>query len=249
MSLARSKEEALLDAHHFKGGATKLDESGLHFDELLGHDDRYIWTAGTKVSHEHLRFEDRHARVTLNPGSITPSALSRTMAEAHVRARETAPAHAIEQKDYDLAWKVARNGEYVHEGQDLIAVVFAADDTPAGYATFALNVLREDKSKYITLHANLDYVFVRPEFRGEMYGFDLAAAVIWICHDVLEAIYRVAPAGTTIGTVLYADLVSEDGEKIIRAIEGGLIANTDTVRDCAAPRGDVEIGEVMFDRG
>ena len=32
MSLATSREEALLEARHFKGGATRLDESGLHFD-------------------------------------------------------------------------------------------------------------------------------------------------------------------------------------------------------------------------
>src|SRR5262249_50105696 len=158
MSLVMSKEEALLETRHFKGGATKLDESGLRFDELIGHDDRYIWTAGTSVADKGLRFKDRHARVVLNPSSIAPAALG------------------IEQQDYDRGWKLARNGEYLHEGQDLIAVAFAADDTPAGYATFALNVLREDASKYITLHVNVDYLFVRPELRGQMHGFDLAAA-------------------------------------------------------------------------
>lgn len=249
MSLMMPKDEALLGACHFKGGAATLDQGRLHFDELIGHDDRYIWTAGTSVGDKQLRFEDRHGRVVLNPSSITPPELFRMMAEA--------PARAIEEKGYDRAWKLARSGEYIHEGQDLIAVAFAAAktpvaaaDTPAGYVTFSLNVLREDESKLITLHVNVDYFFVRPEFRGQMYGFDLAAAVIWICHDVLNAIYHAAPAGSTIDTVLYADLVSEGGEKITRSIEGGLIANTDTVRDCASPqRDDVEIGEVIFDAG
>jgi hypothetical protein len=67
-------------------------------------------------------------------------------------------------------------------------------------------------------------------------------------HVLLRHLPRLE-TGATIGTVLYADMVSEGGEKIIRAIEGGLMANTDTVRDCASPRDDVEIGEVMFDHG
>lgn len=237
MSLAMSKEEALLQARHFKGGAAKLDQGGLRFDELIGHDDRYVWNTGACISGRRLeRFEDRHARVVLNPSLITPPAPLRMMTEVHKRA--------------DRAWKVARDGEYLHEGQELIAVAFAADKTPVGYATFSLNVTRVDEGKDITLHVNADYFFVRPEFRGQMYGFDLAAAVIWICHDVLEAIYHAAPAGSTIDTVLYADLVSDGGEKIIPSIEAGLTANTDSVRDCASPqREDVEIGEVAFDGG
>jgi GNAT superfamily N-acetyltransferase len=235
MSLVNSREEALLKARHFKGGAAKLDQGGLRFDELIGHDDRYVWNTGACISDKRLeRFEDRHTRVVLNPSLITPPAPLRMMTEAHKRA--------------DRAWKVARDDGFLHEGQELIAVAYAADKTPVGYATFSLNVTREDESKEITLHVNVDYFFVRPEFRGQVYGFDLAAAVIWICHDVLEAIYHAAPAGSTIETVLYADLVSGGGEKIVRSIESGLSANTDSVRDCASPqRGDVEIGEVTFD--
>jgi GNAT superfamily N-acetyltransferase len=229
-----SKRAPLLQARHFHG-RTELRETGLHFDWLIDEDDRdgYTSLVGEK-------FEAR-TRVAINPRALPASDLFALMRNTEAPGDGVAPCKA-----YDTAWRVEENGEEIREGQQLVAVAVDGG-APIGYASFGISVVRPKDESTIRFCLSLDFFYVLPAWRGRGVGVNLSAACAEICCDVLFACHLAARKGTTIDLDVYAELVSQGGERIPNSIVRQLEEVCEYLPDTKRP--GVRFGAIHYDAG
>jgi GNAT superfamily N-acetyltransferase len=138
---------------------------------------------------------------------------------------------------YDRMWVVEIDPDGLWERQDLVAVAFGPDSgKPVGYFSFKVKVALNREQHAADLQIEPVLVYVSPRQRGNGYGIDLSIACAWICEDLLEAMYRAVPSGTSISGSVYADYESKGGEKIGQFIHDCISVKIDLLRDVGKRR-------------
>ena len=230
----------LLRATHFprKQSATRMTRRSLTYDEVVGDGLRqyYAFTFDSVADAEEGE-EERTKRVVANPSHLS----SRDLLDGSPNDGEKRPSK------YDRAWKVKPDGDA--EGQELFLVAFGQDAQPVGHFRLRLSVHHnvEEKNVYYGMH--LIYCWVAKRHRRKGFAIDLAAAAGNVVADVLRAIYRAAPTGTTIQPSIFADFVSDGGKHISDGVYAAVQMVCDIIREDDGARADVTVKTCVYEAG
>lgn len=115
---------------------------------------------------------------------------------------------------YEWGWSLQDDvidEESIAEGQSLVTVC-RRGRAFAGFADWRAVLFRTDDDQALRLSLSLNLVYVAPRLRGQGFGMALSIATAWAAADLLQGIYRAAPAGAKLSTVIHADYETPGGE-------------------------------------
>lgn len=208
----------LLQPRHLTGGFTRLmPEHGLVLDQTLDQETVDVFVGEYAAPGACL---PRPARCTINPRDVPLQRFVAVMKRAQRQAlREDLDDPVGVRTDspggsYEWGWSLqddVLDEESIAEGQSLVTVC-RRGRAYAGFADWRAVLFRTDDDQTLHLSLAFNLVYVAPRLRGQGFGMALSVATAWAAADVLEGIYRAAPAGARLSTVIHADYESAGGE-------------------------------------
>jgi GNAT superfamily N-acetyltransferase len=189
-------------------------------------------------------------KVVANPKRPSPKSLLKRFQDVKdkLEPEETLSLGYGLKDQHDLNWSRQRSEDGEDTEKQSIVLVAFDSDVPVGFASLSIALNHGPEDNEIALGLNILLVYVRPDYRGKGLGLDLSIASGLLCQDLLEATYRAAPARTTITPFIWADFMSEGGNRFTMQVAYMLTCHVDLLSE-SGRRKSIKVNYPEIDAG
>lgn len=119
---------------------------------------------------------------------------------------------------------------------------------PVGFFGGSVEVIVHEDDREVYLVVAADMVHVVPRYRGQGFSMDLSVATGIMLRELLQAVYRAAPAHSEVNVILRADIHTSGGDYFAGKLAESLEYELEALKEDGRRR-TISIGSFDFEGG